>query len=254
MCIAIAMTAEDWETKYKEIWDKFKEEKDKTKDLKDRMGKKQERYIQREHEYRRTIDQIEQEIDFKSTKPLQLIEDHSENQLLLMGIDPSLPEQQELLERERKQKARNEAQINQKNVRLIHQLQEQIGKTLALIQDNTAKELWKTRSETWQFLDQKLEDIKQQLKSETEKKKEDQYDFKEKEKELNEHLETMTQIAQKIDDENRGLMKKNGELKIQYLSQENDRDLLLKQLIVQKKDGQALRKKLEDTKKRAEVV
>jgi len=41
----------------------------------------------------------------------------------------------------------------------------------------------------------------------------------------------MTQIAQRIDDENRALMKKNAELKIEYLSQENDRDLLLKQLI-----------------------
>lgn len=63
-------------------------------------------------------------------------------------------------------------------------------------------------------MDKKLEDIKMQLKAETEKKKEDQYDFKEKERELNEHLETMTQIAQKIDDENRSLMKKNSELKI----------------------------------------
>jgi hypothetical protein len=60
---------------------------------------------------------------------------------------------------------------------------------------------------------------------------------------LNEHLETMTQIAQKIDDENRNLMKKNSELKIQYLSQENDRDLLLKQLIYQKKECQRLRKR-----------
>ena len=77
-------------------------------------------------------------------------------------------------------------------------------------------------------MDKKLEDIKQQLKAETEKKKENQYDFKEKEKELNDHLDTMTQIAQKIDDENRNLMKKNSELKIQYMSQENDRDLLLK--------------------------
>jgi len=69
------------------------------------------------------------------------------------------------------------------------------------------------------------------LKAETDKKKENQYDFKEKEKELVEHLDTMTQIAQKIDDENRALMKKNQDLKIQYMSQENDRDLLLKQLI-----------------------
>lgn len=69
------------------------------------------------------------------------------------------------------------------------------------------------------------------MKAETDKKKENQYDFKEKEKELVEHLDTMTQIAQKIDDENRALMKKNQDLKIQYMSQENDRDLLLKQLI-----------------------
>jgi len=31
-------------------------------------------------------------------------------------------------------------------------------------------------------------------------------------------LEQMTQIAQRIDDENRALMKKNAELKIEYLS------------------------------------
>jgi len=47
----------------------------------------------------------------------------------------------------------------------------------------------------------------------------------------------MTQIAQRIDDENRSLMKKNAELKIEYLAQENDRDLLLKQLIHQKKES-----------------
>lgn len=69
---------------------------------------------------------------------------------------------------------------------------------------------------------------------------------------MNEHLETMTQIAQKIDDENRGLMKKNSELKIQYLSQENDRDLLLKQLIFQKKENQRLRKDALEKKKDAE--
>ena len=42
------MTAEDWENKYKEIWDKFIEEKKRTEVLKDRLISKQERYIQRE--------------------------------------------------------------------------------------------------------------------------------------------------------------------------------------------------------------
>ena len=44
---------------------------------------------------------------------------------------------------------------------------------------------------------------------EARKKKDDQYDFKEREKELTEHLETMTQVAQKIDDDNKGLQQKN---------------------------------------------
>ncbi len=56
------------------------------------------------------------------------------------------------------------------------------------------------------------------MKAENDRKQEDSYDFKEREKELNEHLDTMTQIAQRIDDENRTLMKKNAELKIEYLA------------------------------------
>jgi flagellar motor switch protein FliM len=56
------------------------------------------------------------------------------------------------------------------------------------------------------------------MRAENSKKQDASYDFKERERELNEHLETMTQIAQRIDDENRALMKKNAELKIEYLS------------------------------------
>ena len=47
----------------------------------------------------------------------------------------------------------------------------------------------------------------------------------------------MTQIAQKIDNENRELIKRNAELKIEFKSQENDRELLLKQIIFQKKEN-----------------
>jgi len=36
-------------------------------------------------------------------------------------------------------------------------------------------------------------------------------------------------------------MKKHGELKIQYLSQENDRELLMRQLVFHKKESQRLR-------------
>lgn len=42
------MSAEDWETKYKEIWTKFMEEKHKAQVMKERLVTKQERYIARE--------------------------------------------------------------------------------------------------------------------------------------------------------------------------------------------------------------
>jgi hypothetical protein len=42
------MSAEDWETKYKEIWEKFVDEKKKTDIMKERLITKQERYIGRE--------------------------------------------------------------------------------------------------------------------------------------------------------------------------------------------------------------
>ena len=60
--IAIAMSAEDWETKYFELLSKLTFEKNETSRLKQNMIRKQERYIDREHEYRRTITQIEQQI------------------------------------------------------------------------------------------------------------------------------------------------------------------------------------------------
>lgn len=51
-----AVVAEDWETKYREAWERYRQEKLRTLDLKGRMANKQERYIAREQEYRRTIE------------------------------------------------------------------------------------------------------------------------------------------------------------------------------------------------------
>ena len=83
------MSAEDWETKYKEMWERFQEEKKKQTTLKEKLLTKQERYISREQEYRKTIEEIEKQIEAKSTKPLEIIHEHDEDQFLLMGIDPA---------------------------------------------------------------------------------------------------------------------------------------------------------------------
>jgi hypothetical protein len=66
------------------------------------MAFKQERYIAREQEYRKTIEQIEKDIEANSTRPLKIIEEYDEGTLLLMGVDTTAPEQQEQLEKERK--------------------------------------------------------------------------------------------------------------------------------------------------------
>ena len=109
--------------------------------------------------------------------------------------------------------------MNQAKIQAMHshydELQLEIKKMHGLI----AKVVIKQREGKWKELDRKLDDIKGQMRAENSKKQEAGcYDWKERERELNEHLETMTQIAQRIDDENRALMKKNGELKIEYLS------------------------------------
>lgn len=74
------------------------------------------------------------------------------------------------------------------------------------------------RNTIFGWLDERVQKIKDQLLDEAARKKADQYDFKEREKELNEHLETMTSVAQKIDDDNKLLQLKNQELKIKFAS------------------------------------
>ena len=99
-----------------------------------------------------------------------------------------------------------------------------------------------------------MEEIKRQIKDEKAKKGENQADFKEREKELNDHLDTMTQIAQKIDGENRALIGKNVELNIQVRSQEQDREILMHQLLFEKKEGKKMQHTLKDLKDKAEIL
>jgi len=58
---------------------------------------------------------------------------------------------------------------------------------------------------------------------------------------LRHNLELITNIAQRIDEENRGLSKKNTELKAEFRAQENDRELLVKQLVLQKKENEKMK-------------
>lgn len=63
--------------------------------------------------------------------------------------------------------------------------------------------------------------------------------------ENNQQLETITNVAQRIENENRALMKKNSELKKEYQSQENDKELLLKQLVMLKKENSKIKEEID---------
>ena len=104
----------------------------------------------------------------------------------------------------------------------------------------------------WKILNSKYNSFIRKIDEEKGKTGENNTNFQMREKELKENLETMTQIAQRIDNENVSLMKKNAEMSIEFKSQEKDKDLLIKQIIKQKKINQEAIAKLEKMKQTAE--
>lgn len=74
-------------------------------------------------------------------------------------------------------------------------------------------------------------------------------DLKERENEMQHNLELITSIAQRIDNENRLLIKRNAELKADFKAQENDRELLVRQLVMQKKENAKLKDEMAEFKK-----
>lgn len=66
------------------------------------------------------------------------------------------------------------------------------------------------------------------------------------EEEYRRKLELITNIAQRIDNENRALRKKNRELKSEYRAQCNDRELLVKNLVLQKKENEKMTEEIGD--------
>lgn len=82
--------------------------------------------------------------------------------------------------------------------------------------------------------------MKKKIEERKQQKGDSQAEHKDRENELHHYLELITNIAQMIDNENRTLMKKNKELKGEFQAQENDREILVKQLVMQKKENQKI--------------
>lgn len=165
----------------------------------DQMHDNQMRYIKREQEYKDVIKNIELKIQDNSTKPLEINEEKTQDQYLLEGIDINDKEMTKEITRKRMLQQANEIMIDNKNnlnptrnIKEIHNIVNGINQQLELAQKTIGNILKDERRVIWSELDKKVTEINEQIRREAEKKKDDQYDYHQKEKELTEHLETMT--------------------------------------------------------------
>lgn len=100
-------------------------------------------------------------------------------------------------------------------------------------------------SDIRRFFNKKINEIKEKFKEDKINKNEKDHEYQQKEKQMASELEWIKNIAHKIDEENKNLMKKYSSLKAEFEIQENDKDMLLKELLMKKKENAALRTQVE---------
>lgn len=94
-----------------------------------------------------------------------------------------------------------------------------------------------------------MKKLKDKLEEQKSSKGNEEGDLKQRENKMQHNLELITQIAQRIDGENRLLIKKNAELKHEFKAQENNRELLVRQLVMQKKENEKYKEEAAEFRK-----
>ncbi|CAD8136847.1 unnamed protein product [Paramecium octaurelia] len=203
------MTAQDWILKCQELQAILEKEKMRTNQLELELKNRQERFVNREIEYRKTIEELQSELRAKT------------------ALD----------------------QGDRKIMENIYKDHNKIIEGINNIQLRTSKILVDQERDIIRFFNNKINEIKKQFEEERIKKGKNDQEYIEKENQLISELEWIKNIAQKIDNENHSLMQKYKELKIQYQTQENDREMLLKELIMKKKKNAILKSQIQQYEK-----
>ncbi len=149
------------------------------------------------------------------------------------------------LQRELRVRYGYETDAYKNNERIIKTLKGQLDDNIEGIQSKTKKLKEEQEKDIVRKFNSELSKMKKKIEERKTQKGDQAADLKDRENELHHHLELITNIAQRIDNENRALMKKNQELKGEYRAQENDRELLVKQLVMQKKENAKIREEIE---------
>lgn len=115
--------------------------------------------------------------------------------------------------------------IRLEEIRKAHQ--KILGK-ISTIQMRTAKVLLDQEKDIIHFYNQKINSLTQQFKEENLRQQQRHADFRKKEENLLSELEWIKGIAHKIDKENFYLVKRHMELKVEFETQNNDRNMLMR--------------------------
>lgn len=130
----------------------------------------------------------------------------------------------------------------------IGNLHSKIQDNVSKIQLNAAKLLMDQENDLIRYYNAKINELKHQFEEENVKKSKKDKDFLEKETQLISELEWIKGIAQKIDQENHSLMEKYMDLKLAYQTQENDKEILLRDIVLKKKKIAFLQSQIEQYK------
>ncbi|EAR92965.2 hypothetical protein TTHERM_00295780 (macronuclear) [Tetrahymena thermophila SB210] len=203
------MSSEDVRQRALDIEQLLETQKQENEKLKNDLENRKDRYVQRELEYRKIIEELQNEIRQKAVLDL------------------------------------NEA----KKMELATRYHQEILDRISKLQVKTSNVLIDQEKTVIRFFNDKIQEIKKQFEDERIKKGKKDQDYIQRENQLISELEWIENIAQKIDNENINLMKKFMDLQAQYQTQENDRDMLLKELIMKKKQNAILKSQIENYEK-----
>ena len=89
-----------------------------------------------------------------------------------------------------------------------------------------------------------MTELKKELEDERRKKGVDSGNFEEKQNRLIRELELIKATTEVIEAKNKQLAEENNRLKLEFKSQENDRELLLRQLVAKKKENVELKEEM----------
>lgn len=204
----------DWQKKYAELENKCKKLEEDLEVLRHDKQEKEHRYVKRETGYRKLVDELHEEL---------------RRDFSLNGED-------------------------RKKMEGIAALHSKIMNSINDIQLKTSKVLLDQEKDIIRFFNNKINEIKKQFEEERIKRGKKDQSYEVKEKQLIAELEWIKDIAQKIDQENHTLMKKHMELKAQYATQENDREILLREVILKKKKNAILKSQIDQYEKILEEV